>query len=388
MLSLCAALAAGEYLASRVSVAADVWPLAALAVVLSLLLGYGLSARGWPLLTVFFLGAALYFLAARGDEQLFRERPWLRGCPKRTCRDPMPGVPFRGLRRECSRRIAVGLSAECPTVGLSRAILLGERRGISPEVKRIFVESGALHVFAISGLHVMAIADVLAFLLTALMVPRRLVGLVAVPLLWGYVLLIGAPPSAVRAALMATFSCLGPLFWRKADGVRAWSLAFLSVHLLCPRLIVDVGNALSFAVMLAIVLVGEATCAWAKWKRTLATTVAAWAVGVPIAAHVFGRITPGGILANLVLLSAAKLAVVSGSVGILSSCLSETLAAHFNNLSSLAIGGMVLVSACVSRLPGANVETGCWSLLACVEWYAVCGLAVLLAVCRASRRAV
>ena len=122
--------------------------------------------------------------------------------------------------------------------------------------------------------------------------------------------------------------------------------------------------------MLAIVLVGDYAKSMAKWRQTLLVTIAAWATGVPIAAHIFGRVTPGGMIGNLVLIATAKVTVVSGAFGIMASYVSETLAVHVNNLSALGIKSMVLVAEGVSRLPGANFETGAWSLLTCVEWYA------------------
>lgn len=371
LLKICGMLAAGEYLASMVSNAADAWPMTAALAVLTALFGYGLAVRGWRLVFAFFLGATLYFVTSLEDEQLYRERPWMRGRAERVPRHAAPASDWsRVARKSFSRRIGLGVDGGQETVALSRAILLGERRRLSPQMKRLFVESGTMHVFAISGLHVMAIAEVLAFVLSLALVPRRLVGLAAVPLLWCYVYLIGLSPSAVRAAIMATFSCVAPVFWRKPDGLRSWTLTFLVVQLACPRMIVNVGNVLSFAVMLAIVLVGGCVRNLARWKQTLLVTVSAWAVGVPISAHVFGRVTPGGMLANLVLLAVARLTVLTGALGVLASYVSETVAAHLNNLSALAVRTMVFVAEVVTRLPGANFETGRWVLPTCVIWYA------------------
>ena len=379
MLSICGALAAGEYLASFVPSAADVWPAVAGLAVLIALFGFGLAVRGWPLAFFCILGIALFLCASTADERLYREKPWMRGRlnrDRRTCQR-QTGI-VRELKGDLSRRIAIGLADGSETVDLSRAILLGERRRLTPQVKRTFVESGTMHVFAISGLHVMAVAEVLTYLLALLLVPRRLVGVAAVPLLWGYVWLIGFSPSAVRAASMATFSCLAPLFWRKPDGLRSWALTFLTVHLLDPQMIVNVGSVLSFAVMLAIVLVGNWVRNFPKGAGTLAVTVAAWAVGVPIAAHVFGRITPGGMLANLVLIATARITVVTGAVGMLASYLSEALAAHLNNLSALTVRMMVWAADAVSRLPGANYETARWTLPECAAWYAALVLVACL----------
>ena len=384
----CGALAAGEYLASFAPNLSETWPVAACVGALVALFGYGCAVRGWRVAVVFFLGIALYQLAATSGERAIREQPWLRGRERYQRRSAAEECETRAhVKRDFSRRVVIGLEEEREAVPLLRAILLGERTRLPRRTKQLFVTSGTMHVFAISGLHVMAIAEVLSFALCLLFVPRRFGGLLATPLLWGYVWLIGFSPSAVRAAVMATILFLAPVGWRKPNGLRAWALTFLGVHAVNPLLIDDVGNALSFAVMLAIVLAGECGRNLTKVGQSLLVTVAAWAVGVPIAAHVFGRVTPGGMLANLVLIGAAKLAVVAGAMGLFASYVSETFAAHLNNFGALAIRGMVLVAEGVTWIPGANFETGKWSLPACVGWYAaLAAVAYLILRLRASRK--
>ena len=385
LLFICGMLAAGEYAASFIPTFAEAWPLAACLALLVGLFGYGSCVRGWASAALFLAGVALFLHASVASERLYRERPWMRGRPDRSRQFAEQPSALRSLKSDFSRRVAVGIERERETVSLSRAILLGERSRLPATTRRLFVESGTMHVFAISGLHVMAIADVLTYLLGLLFVPLRFRGVAAIPLLWGYVALIGFTPSAVRAALMATFNLVAPVLWRKHDNLRSWTLTFLLVHVYDPLLIVNVGNALSFAVMLAILLAGEWGRDLPKVRQTLLVTAVAWAVGVPIAAHVFGRVTPGGMLANLVLIAAAKLAVVSGAIGLIASYVSELTAVHLNNFGALAIRGMVLVAEGVAQIPGANFETGRWSLPVCAAWYA--GLAILaLAILAASER--
>lgn len=390
MLFVCASLAAGEYIASFVPELAGAWPLVATVCLLVALFGHGLGVRGWWVASVFLLGVTLFLAAEEADANRYRECPWLRGRESRRQGDEGSFAQVAGtIRADLARRAALGLENERECAGLSRAILLGERRRLPARTKRLFVESGTMHVFAISGLHVMAVATVLKVLLMLVLVSRRLSDLLALPLLWGYVLLIGSPPSAVRAATMATFSGLAPLFWRSPNGLRSWAMTFLLVHLLKPLLIVHAGNVLSFAVMLAVVVVGEVCRDRTKAYRALATTVAAWAVGVPISAFVFGRVTPGGMLANLVLIGTAKATVYLGALGLASSYVSEMLARHLNNLEALAIRAMVTVAEAVSQLPGANFETGRWPLSLCAGWYAGCALGMFLWIRRVRlRRAV
>ncbi|MGN0832904.1 MAG: ComEC/Rec2 family competence protein [Kiritimatiellia bacterium] len=375
----CLALAAGEFLATFAPGAAEAWPVPAAAALLVFLFGYGLAVRGWPLACCFLLGAALCLRASVEPERYYRARPWMRGARgaewRQRAREPSV---LSGLRADCRERVALGLEHDRETAALNRALLLGERTRLPRRLKRVFVRSGSLHLFAISGLHVLAVARVLSFLLALCLVPRRLAGAASVPVLWGYVFLIGASPSAVRAASMATIGALAPVFWRRPSGIRAWALTFLAVHLLRPLQIVEVGSALSFAVMLALVLAAEFGPRWKGWRALAGMTLVAWSAGVPIAAHAFGNFAPGGLLANLALVTAAEWAVMTGFAGLLASFLSETLAVHLNNLSALLTRLMVGVAEAVSRLPGSCLQVAPWSFLQCAEWYGLIALSVFL----------
>lgn len=288
---------------------------------------------------------------------------------------------FDAARRDMSRRLGTGLDGTDYSgfADVNRAILLGERARLPQDIRETFVDAGTLHIFAISGLHVTIIANVLLMLLVLMMVPYRIAGLVAIPLLWFYVGMVGAGPSAVRAASMSSLCMLAPLGMRRPDGISAWAATFLLFHVMWPELLVNLGSLLSFTVMLGILLFVE----WAKSFRSRAVevvgvTLAAWAAGVPIAAHVFGRITPGGILANFLLVPAAEFSVCAGLLGSLLGHVSDTLAAHFNFAAALVAKFMVGISWAVSRLPGATVRTSPWTVWDCAAWYAVLGLSMWL----------
>ena len=283
-----------------------------------------------------------------------------------------PPLAFARIRRDLSRRMEIGLARAPEVVALNRAILLGERAELPADIRSVFIGAGTMHIFAISGLHVMVIARLFLCALTLCLIPGRLAGLVLVPLLWAYVYLIGMTASAVRAAAMASVYFAAPLFWRRPNALIAWSVTFLTVHLLNPLQLLNVGSALSFAVMLGILLCLRwlTTVSAGRWEM-FCVSFAAWLAGTPIAAAVFGRVTPGGLLANLVLIPAAAASVVSSVIGIVASFVSSTLAAHVNNASALCTKTLVGISWTVSRLPGANFETGKWTVGACALWY--CG---------------
>ncbi|MBR3221099.1 MAG: ComEC/Rec2 family competence protein [Kiritimatiellae bacterium] len=387
-LLVAATVAAGELAASCASNFAEAWPAVAVAATLVALFGYGAAVRGWHFAFLFLAGAALFLHASVERERCFQLNPWLRARSERRARSLRPAsARVARARAELARRLSIGLDRDCGASALNRAILLGERGRLPQGQRRAFAASGAMHVFAVSGLHVTAVAGMLALLLRLAFVPRRLAGAAAMPAVWGYVWLIGAPPSAVRAALMASVCLLGPIFWRRPNLTAAWAVTLLAVCAVDPLMIADVGCLLSFTVMLALILAGACLRSGdGAIKAGVWMTSSAWLAGVPITARVFGHVTPGGLLANLALIPAAVVTVSSGVVGVLTGVLSDRLAAHVNNLAALSAEAMAGVAAAVARLPGADFAVRPWPLSACALWYGGLFLAFLLLAERRRRR--
>ena len=386
LLMVAGLLIGGEALGFACPGAAACWPLGSLLLLLTVLMAFGWrsSVVGWavPLL----LGAtlALYTSTQPDRPPRSRSRAYMRQTrhgPVSTAHAEPPR--WERLEKALSRGLGVGLEWKPHLADLDRAILLGRRDGLSRAQRRVFTDAGTIHVFAISGLHVMVVAWIIDNVLLRLEVPLRVRGLICLPPLWAYVILTGAHPSAVRAALMASFHLLATVLNRRPDMCIAWSLTALVVYTLHPERILDIGCTFSFAVMLGIVL-------WLDCARRLerflpignkrvrryvgefCVTCVAWAAGVPIAAHVFGRFTPGGLLANLFVLSCAKPLVKCGFGALVAGLLCEPLAALLNNAAAGFVQIMVFVSERVASLPFATFKVRPWSYATCAIWYGAC----------------
>lgn len=302
-----------------------------------------------------------------------------------------PAARYRRLGVSLARQAALGLDWAPELAGLNRAILLGRRNALSRARRDLFAAAGTIHVFAISGLHVMVVALALGGVLARLGVPLRARGLAALPVVAAYVMVSGARPSAIRAALMLACFMLAPLFGRRPDARTAWALTAFGVYGTSPARVLDLGCGLSFAVMLGIVL-------WVEWGRGrrplfpagtwrgrfaggLGVSLAAWVAGVPIVAHTFGQFSVGGLLANIAVVYCAGRTVACGLFGLVASFFCIPLAALANNLSALFTLAMVFVSEQVAALPFARVDTPCWTVWHTLAWY-VAWLAICLAVGR------
>ncbi len=71
------------------------------------------------------------------------------------------------------------------------------------------------HVLAISGQHVAVLAAMIYFVLRLLAVPTLLRNPTVLALVWLYIVVAGAPPSAIRAGVVATFVLAAPLIGRQ-----------------------------------------------------------------------------------------------------------------------------------------------------------------------------
>lgn len=280
---------------------------------------------------------------------------------------------LRRVRGDFSRRLGIGVRPGSESLGLVRAILLGERARLPRETREAFALAGTIHVFAISGLHVMVVAQILAVLLMMCDVGQRYLGVALVPLVWLYVLLTGASPSAIRAAGMASLYFAALVFGRAPNALSAWTATFLATHLWDPSLLLNVGSQLSFAVVLTLIFAVRATRHARPGVRLAVLTLATWAAGVPLVASAFGRFTLGGLVANLILVPAAECAVIVASVGVLASYLSHLLASYFTNLAVLVADVMSSVSFLTAALPGAHGETAPWPWYLCGLWYLLLG---------------
>ena len=140
-------------------------------------------------------------------------------------------------------------------LGVLSALTLGDKNGLSEEVRAAYTDAGVAHVLALSGLHVGVIYAMLAFLMRGVLRRRDLrwlreLGTIAV--LWLFALMVGMSASVVRAVTMCTLYILSRWVSGESDSINVLSLAALVMLLVHPLYLFDVGFQLSFMAMAAI----------------------------------------------------------------------------------------------------------------------------------------
>ncbi len=141
-------------------------------------------------------------------------------------------------------------------MGVIQALLLGKRDDISENTYNNYKNAGAVHILAVSGLHVGIILFLLEFMLSPLEgLPKgKILKLITVVLLlWGYALVAGLSPSIVRAVTMFSFVAYALHLNRPTNSFNIIALSMLFIVLVKPLFLFQVGFQLSYAAVFAIV---------------------------------------------------------------------------------------------------------------------------------------
>jgi competence protein ComEC len=192
---------------------------------------------------------------------------------------------------------------------LAQALVLGQRETMDPEVSKRIARAGLAHLLAISGLHVGMLA--LAFFAMA-RIGRLPIGpaqTVTVFLTIGYVLLIGAPASAVRAGLMVALWTLTRAAGRASSAFDVLGLTAMILLVLRPWSVLEPGFQLSFAGAAAVGY-AHSEARHIRWPERMprfarglilgaVASAAAVLLTAPITANFFGRVAPAAIVGNL-----------------------------------------------------------------------------------------
>ncbi len=238
---------------------------------------------------------------------------------------------------------------------VATALLLGYKEYLSEETREKFSSSGAMHILAVSGLHVgivFMLFNYLLFFLNKIKYGKLVKIIIILIILWGYAFLTGLSPSVTRATLMFSVIAVGSQFRRKSPVYN--SLAFSAFILLClnPLLLFSVSFQLSYSAVLSIVffqpklyrLISLPYLPDKLWQW-FTVAVAAQIGTAPIVIHYFNQFPNYFWLTNFIAIPAAALIIISGfftllvypisqNLGkILGSLLNEILSALNNSLS-------------------------------------------------------
>ncbi|WP_084203492.1 ComEC/Rec2 family competence protein [Psychroserpens damuponensis] len=198
-------------------------------------------------------------------------------------------------------------------LAIINALLLGQRQDLSQDLQQNYVNAGAIHILAVSGLHVGIILLILSHFLKPLERFRNgtvLKVIILITLLWSFALIAGLSASVTRAVTMFSIVSVA-LHWKRATNI--YNTLAISVFILLlfkPLFLFDVGFQMSYLAVLAIVSLQPLLYnIWKpKWKaidyfwKILTVTIAAQFGVVPISLYYFHQFPGLFFISNLAII--------------------------------------------------------------------------------------
>ena len=245
--------------------------------------------------------------------------------PNRT-RNSIYGIADR-LRMTVSSNLKSHNFSEV-SYGLLNALLLGRRGELSKEVIDDFKNAGAIHILAISGLHIGIILFVLNFLFKPLEFFRfgKTIKLALILLLlWFFGLIAGLSPSIVRSVTMFSFVAIGIVFKKRGSVLYSIFTSMLILLLINPNYLFEVGFQLSYLAVFGIVLLQPKIYKWYIsrftiidyfWKL-LSVSLAAQIFVLPVSLYYFHQFPGLFWLTNLLIIPLLGILLMLGILTVL-----------------------------------------------------------------------
>ncbi|RMF30510.1 MAG: ComEC family competence protein, partial [Bacteroidetes bacterium] len=264
------------------------------------------------------------------------------------------------------------------------AMTLGYRRDLPEELETAYARTGAMHVLAVSGLHVGVLFLLGGFLFRGLRRRGRwgkgLECLGLLLLVWAFAFLTGLSPSVRRAATMFSFLAVGRVFGRRANVYNTLAASAFWLLLIDPYLLFQVGFQLSYAAVAGIVFFQPRIARlWQPpwrgvnylWQLT-AVSLAAQLTTFPLSLYYFHQFPLFFLLSGWVVVPVATI-VLPTTLGLFAAeFLSPGLAECLGLALQQLVGWNNAILYALQSLPSATVS-GVW-----LDWKGVVTLFVLV----------
>lgn len=238
------------------------------------------------------------------------------------------------LKQNAEKQILSALPE--PEASLLVGILLGDDKGLAPEVREAFNNTSTSHIIAISGFNMTIIAAIVSTVLGYFIESKWRIFAFSVVVITLYTLFVGANAAIVRASIMSLILVYGQNMRRKAYIPTSLAAVVILMSLYDPWLLWDIGFQLSVAAVLGIMLLvpigqrqlnrffppKEESNLSSDISRILSEVVvvsgAAQLFVLPLILFYFGRLPLLSPLANLLIVPAqAGVLLIGGSATLL-----------------------------------------------------------------------
>jgi len=271
-----------------------------------------------------------------------------------------------------------------PSQEILAAMTLGYGNLLSQDVGRVLSYSGIRHITAISGLHIMILLTSLFGLVGYLGIQRKYnLGITLLVVLF-FILLIGAPSSAIRAGIMGGILYTGQVGGRPLNSLRLLLYAAFMMLLWNPYLLFsDIGFQLSFSALLGILILSpyvEQVLMSFRFIRSvkmlrsiMVMSLSATIFTFPLTLFHFGVASIGGLLMNLAIIPFLGFVLGGSFVSLVVGSVFPGLGFFLIKPVTLFLDGMYRLAEIIAIIPFAVVTVEPGSIFVLIIGYALLG---------------
>jgi competence protein ComEC len=206
---------------------------------------------------------------------------------------------------------------------VASALVLGVTDGLDNELLKAYAGTGAMHVLAVSGLHITIIYMIIAWILKPLSRFRSgpwIIALTSMIILWGYAFITGLSPSVLRAVTMFSFLALAKPTQQSTNMYNTLAASAFCILMFDPFLIMSVGFQLSYMAVIGIVYLHpklypmwepEAWLLDEIWKIT-SVSIAAQIATLPLGLYYFHQFPNYFLISNLLVIPGSFVVLIGG----------------------------------------------------------------------------
>jgi ComEC/Rec2-related protein len=299
------------------------------------------------------------------------------------------GNPFLAavlsLRHRLADILQEGLQDDAEVAQTIQGLVLGARSETSSELKKLFEETGTIHLFAASGLQVSLFAGLAWNGIRYVRLSRRWMALGILPVTASYCAITGFYPATVRATVTASLLAIGYSLERPVALINSLCASGVLILLHDTQELFQTGFQLSFAAVLAIITgvrplgqllfrpfrtdpflplqllrPSQRFCLKATQRacEALSLCIVCWAATLPILSLHEHRISLVAVLANMAVVPLASLVMLLGVAALVSGTLFGGIVVCINNTSWLITKIILTILHAAIMLPchGVNVS--------------------------------
>ena len=189
-----------------------------------------------------------------------------------------------------------------------KSLILGDKSSLTQNIKNDFISSGVMHILVVSGLHVSFISAIILFILKLTGVSLKKAYILNIPIIFFYVIMTGANPPALRAAIMLSCIFLSFALDREPLIYNSLALSALAILIFEPQQLFTASFQMSYVATIGIVHFYKDIFAIFEnvesfilrfFCGVLSVTLAVQVVLIPICIYYFSKVSIISFLTNI-----------------------------------------------------------------------------------------